>query len=436
MYEDICIILLVNLLFFAKTITYKYVSDDVPSANRKEQHKFWKKWLLVLEGHLKSDRQTDHFITTILHALVCVFIYIGFGANHVSFLTAMLFAFNPINNQGSVWISGRGYVLSALGMTMAMSIPYIGAVFLLLATYSNAGFLAPVVLAGSEHAWMLLVMPFIWMFHYKRFKNNVAAKIKMEMFTEDKKIHPMKLVLAIKTFGFYTIHALVPIKTTFYHSYMQSMAGSGMAKSYSFKDRFLYIGLLAVGFIFWRFSTQPWDLANFALLWWVVCIAPFCNFFRLQQEIAERYCYLPNVGLMFFLAFTLQSYPQFIPIFLTMYCTKLWFYMDAYTDDYFMVEQACINSPDSWFAWHIRGMKRWDTKSYQEAVILWTMARMISPREFKINFNIATALMLSGNKEEARKYFEESKQCIPKGQENQVKVLTDDWEKGNCAIVV
>lgn len=119
-----------------------------------------------------------------------------------------------------------------------------------------------------------------------------------------------------------------------------------------------------------------------------------------------------------------------------MYMTKLWTYADAYTDDYFMVEQACINSPDSWFAWHVRGMKRWDTKSYQEAVILWTMARMISPKEFKINFNIATALKLSGNTKEALQFFEESKKCVPPGQEDQIKKITDDWEKGQCAIVL
>ena len=125
---------------------------------------------IVLEGHLKSSMQADHAITTVLHALVCVFIYTGFGASQVSFLAAILFAFNPINNQGSVWISGRGYVFSALGMTMAMSIPVIGPAFLVLATYSNAGFLAPIALIGSNHAWMLLFMPIVWGFHYKRFK--------------------------------------------------------------------------------------------------------------------------------------------------------------------------------------------------------------------------------------------------------------------------
>jgi len=79
MFENICIILLVNLLFFAKALTYKYVSDDIPSSQRKEEHPKWKRWYLVLEGHLKSNTQTDHAITTVLHALVCVFIYIGFG---------------------------------------------------------------------------------------------------------------------------------------------------------------------------------------------------------------------------------------------------------------------------------------------------------------------------------------------------------------------
>ena len=321
-------------------------------------------------------------------------------------------------------------------MTAAISIPYIAPFFLIVATYSNAGFLAPIALIGSDFSWMLLFMPFVWAIHYKRFKTNVAAKIKMEMFVEDRRIHPIKLVLFTKTFGFYFIHSLIPIKTTFYHSYMQAMAGTGKVKAYSFKDRFLYVGLAAIGFIIWRFTTQPWDMANFGLLWWSVCMAPFCNLFRLQQEIAERYCYLPNVGLMVFLATALQGFPALIPIWITMYCTKLWFYMEAYIDDYFMVEQACINSPDSWFAWHVRGMKRWENKAYQEAVILWTMARMISPKEFKLNFNIATALKLSGRHKEAQEVMDHAMKNVAAGQEAQTKVLYDDWMKGKCAIVL
>lgn len=444
MFEKIYIILLVNLIFYFKCLRYNYVSDDIPSSRRKEEHPKWKYWLLVLEGHLKSTPQIDHAITTFIHALVCVFIYTGFrsieilstSTDNVSFLAALLFCVNPINNQASVWISGRGYALSALGMTSAMTFPALGIIFLTLATYSNAGFLAPLCLIGSKFSWLLLFMPAVWFFHSKRFKTNVVNKMKMEMYKEDKRIHPIKLILAIKTFGFYLTHAIIPIKTTFYHSYFQSMAGCGKEKAYSFKDKFLWIGIITILCIIKYWITTQWNMVSFALLWWCVCLAPFCNLFRLQQEIGERYCYLPTIGLMIVLAAILQPYPLAISFFLGMYMTKLWFYADIYKDDYFLIEGSKLHSPDSWFSWHVAGMKRWDSQSHQEAVILWTMARMISPKEFKLNFNIATALKLAKHDKEALDFLKIAEDNIPGGQENDAGKLIDDWKKGQMTIIL
>jgi hypothetical protein len=117
----------------------------------------------------------------------------------------------------------------------------------------------------------------------------------------------------------------------------------------------------------------------------------------------------------------------------------MWFYMDAYTDDYYLIEQACLNSPDSWFAWHVRAMKRWDSGSRQEAVILWTMARMISPNEFKLNFNIAAALRLTTNKkfhEEADQFLARAEAHIPGGQEEQAGKLIEEFRKGQVTILL
>lgn len=436
MAEKICIIILLNLVFYFKTLRFDYSSDDIPSARRKETHKPLKRWLLVLEGHLKSHPSIDHAITTILHAIVCVFIYLAFGTNNISFLAALLFSVNPINDQGAVWISGRGYVLSALGMTGALAFKYLSPLFLLLSAYSNAGFLAPIALLGSNNPLIVGFMPFIWVFYAKRFKNNVGVKIKQEMYTKDRAINIDKFVIAIKTLAFYTIHAIIPFKTTFYHSYMQSLAGSGYKKAISLKDPLLYAGLIMIGAIGYKFIFTPWDMVSFGLLWWLVCLAPFLNFLRMQQEIAQRYCYLPNVGLMVVLAYALIDYPIAQAVFITMYATKMWFWMNAYKDDYYLIEHSCFASPNAWFAWHMRAMKRWDTQSHQEALIMWVMAKNISPFEFKILFNIATTLKLSRHIKEAEQFIEQAEKNVPQGQEEQAKKVIEDWKKGQVTIII
>ena len=165
-------------------------------------------------------------------------------------------------------------------------------------------------------------------------------------------------------------------------------------------------------------------------------MAQFGNLLRIHQEIAERYCYLPSVGLMVFLSTLIYHSPVLSAIFVTMYATKLWFYMDSYTDDYYLTETASLNSPDAWFSWHVRAMKRWEMKSHQEAFILWSMAHRISPREFKINFNLATALKLSGRAKEAEQFLKIAEDNVPEGQEEQTSKMLSDWKEGRMAILL
>lgn len=436
LFEKIAIILLVNILFYCKTIKFGYVSDDVPSSQRPKEPNKWIHAFWVLEGKLKSTPEIDHATTILLHSIVCVGVYIGFGASSVSFLAALLFALNPINNQGSCWISGRGYVLSALGMVWALALPIeLGGLMLLGATYSNAGFIMPVVLIGSNHPGLLIFMPLVWMFHVKNFRKNVVDKMNMEVFTEDAHIHPKKLILATKTFGFYLSHSLIPIKTTFYHSLLESIAGCRSHKAYNL-CRFFWFGAFSIGAMLFYICTHKWDMVCFGILWWCIGIAPFLNLYRMQQELGERYSFLPNVGLMIVLASFIYTNPYLVSGFLMMYATKMWFYMDSYKDDFWLIEHARINSPDSWFAWHIAALKRWDVKSHAEAINFWVMAKSISPKEFKILFNLAAALAICGNKTDFQALLAEAEANIPKGQEKQAGQLIADFRQGKVAILV
>lgn len=436
MFEKICILIVANLLFFYKSLQYKYSSDDIPVFTHPPKTKnFYHKLYLWIESSYRAGPQVDHALTMFIHTLNSVLIYIGFGANDTSFIAALLFMVNPLNNQGSIWISGRSYALATLGLLGAMAFPYISFLFLIVATYYNAGFLAPVMFA-CFNPWILVASVPGWAINFKRFSTNVNHKIKKEMFVEDRAIKPEKFVLAIKTFGYYTSLALFPFRITFYHAFLQSCAGSGKERAYSVKDKYFWLGLAYVVGIITYFILVPWNLVSFGLLWWCVCLAPFCNLFRMSQEIAERYAYLPMPGLMFVLASLLTQWPILIAFVLGFYAAKLWNYMDSYVDDYTLVESACLYSPKSWFAWHIRAMSRWERKSFQEAVIIWTMARMISPNEFKINFNIATALRLSKNDKEAEAFISIAEKCIPAGQEEETTKLLAEWKKGNLSILL
>jgi hypothetical protein len=134
----------------------------------------------------------------------------------------------------------------------------------------------------------------------------VKYKQTTETFTEDKIIHPKKLILFTKTFGFYLIFALIPFRLTFYHNFLQSAAGSMKHKCYTF-DRYFWIGFTGIAGWIWYVSTHGWNSLAWALFAFFIAIAPFCNLYRSTQEIAERFVALPNVFLMYALAQILCS---------------------------------------------------------------------------------------------------------------------------------
>jgi hypothetical protein len=67
------------------------------------------------------------------------------------------------------------------------------------------------------------------------------------------------------------------------------------------------------------------------------------------------------------------------------------------------------------------------------------MAKNLSPNEFKLNFNLASALRMSALKEhqdEAKKLIKVAEDNMPKGQESQLKPLIEKWHNGEGIIVL
>ena len=437
MVERIIILLCVNTLFYARTLRYRYVSDDIPAHKNipKFKHK-WHKWFLEFTGNAKVTEIRDHLMTMFIHAAVCVFIYIGFGRNDISFLAALLFMINPVNGQVSVWISGRGYSLPALALVLSVSFPFLAPLFLYGGCWFTAGYPAPFVFLFSPLWWITLSIPFIWYLHYRKFKSSVLVKFAAESYGEDKRVSPRKIILAFKTYGFYLALCLVPFRITFYHSFLQSCSGNEIMrkKAYSL-DKFFWIGVggasASILAAVWRLQPITWGL-----WWFAIAIMPYCNIKRINQEIAERFAYIPNIGLMVALAAVAVNYPVFSAVMLTMYALRTWYIMPMYTDEYWLTEYAIIEDPYAWFAWHMRAVKRWDQGSFREALNMWVMAKLISPKEFKILINIAFVLHILRRYKEAEEFVTLAKECVIEGQEADAERIFAEMKEGKYPMLI
>ena len=449
-------IVVVNLALYIKTLRMKFVSDDFscwknPPVPKNAWHRLW----LQVTGQMKfyakiiqfvrtngkwfmaivRKEEFEHLFALALHTCICITIYFAFGQSWVSFVAAVLYSTNPVNNQGTIWPSGRGYALPILFLLLAMTTPVLSPIFLFSGAWYTAGFLSSLSLVGSSKWYILASMPLVWYLHSRKFTKAVKNKQVSECFTEDRLVHPKKLILGVKTFGFYLFLCIVPFRITFYHNFLQSSAGSMKHKNYTL-CRYFWIGFTAIiGWVYFAI-TGPWSPLLWAFLAFFITIVPFCNIVRANQEIAERFCALPNVFLMYALAQIVAPYHTVVVAFLAFYATRTFYTLILYKDEYYITEAAIIEDPHAWWAWHCRAMKRWDTQSYKEALILWVMAKLISPKEFKVLINIASCLRLLKNDKEADEYLRLAEENIVAGQEKEARQFIEDHRRGKLPILL
>lgn len=434
MIYKIIIILSVNMLLYARALRCGYVSDDLPCEQRrkeKKQGKYERVWQSATSGNPKLD----HAISIAVHAMCCVFIYTGLGANNISFMAALLFSANPINNQATVWISGRNYAWCGLLMMLAMTCTFSAPFAMVGAVVCSAAYFVPIGFIGSAKWYLVLLLPIVWIIKYKVLKNEINVRRGNEAVTFDRKMSWEKLIIAIKVYGFYFGLCIVPFTLTFYHAFMQSGAGAGndLMKKQSLKlDWCFWLGLSTIGYLIYS-AIWNWTPISWGIFWYSISIAPYLNLFRMSQEIAERYCYIANIGLMFALANMCN--PVLFAFIFGVYACRLIVYIPAFCDDYWLIEKSVNEDPGAWFGWYIRALKRWQQQSYREALNCWVMAKMISPKEFKILYNIAIVLKFLHKDEEATQYMKEAEKNTIKGQEKMAEHLIKEYKRGKYQLL-
>jgi hypothetical protein len=217
---------------------------------------------------------------------------------------------------------------------------------------------------------------------------------------------------------------------------LESLAGNDLSrKKCHKKDKFFFIGL-SVMIFFVLYSLMGWDNISWGIFWFAICVAPYLNFYRMQQEIAERYIYLANIGLMFAVANIIIGYPLIIVGLLALYAVRLWFLLPMYADDYWLIEYSVREEPSAWYNWHIRGHKLLERGGVVEALNMFVMAHSLSPKEFKVLFNIGIVLTMVRKPEEAKKFFDEAEKNIVEGQEKEAKNLLELARNGQLPLLL
>lgn len=122
-------------------------------------------------------------------------------------------------------------------------------------------------------------------------------------------------------------------------------------------------------------------------------------------------------------------------LFLGYYIGRLLTYQPAYCDDYWLIEKGVNEDPAAWYCWHVRGHKRWQQQAIRETLNCWVMAKMLSPKEFKILYNIAVVLKFLKREKESGDFIQLARENVIRGQENTANHLFKEYEAGRLQLL-
>lgn len=279
------IILLLNMLVYRKAIYYNLINDD--SAVMKTN-----------PFNVKREKQVCIFLHTIIAEYVCFI----FGI--VGFIAAILISVHPHGIQIPIWRSAKDYGKNALMVLMSIAYAPIGSIFYIFANHEIPCILfTPFIFLFTKHWYLVFIFPIIALFTWKKLKwaiDNRAERHKVFSAQDDCKIGKFKwtnLVIVVKTFSYYALASLLPIKNGYYNSFLVTIGSSEKETKYWLSlNRHFWGGLFAMILmgIAWWFN--KFNYIGLGIMLFVTSIGPYLNFITVQQWTTSRYAYTALIG--------------------------------------------------------------------------------------------------------------------------------------------
>lgn len=283
------LIIFVNLIYLP-AIKYGLVSDDATA--------------------LKTNPypvRREKIGSIVLHILVAEYIYLAFGSTLPALIAAILFSIHPATVQISCWRSGKYYGLNALLFLVILTFAPISAPLYFLTLKWGLGTITftPLIFLFTKYWYIALIFPLLFWISWKYIKGNISSKIKGDgIFTaslpEDftpQKFRKKNLIIMVKTFGFYFLSCLLPIKNGFYNSFLSTLGSSEKSNKYwySFNKHFWggVFAMITMAAIWWF---NRFNFIGMGIMLFVLSLIPFLNIITVQQFTASRYVYLPLIG--------------------------------------------------------------------------------------------------------------------------------------------
>ena len=328
----------------------RWVRYHLCGGNFPSKHKF-PNGQPVPTGKIPARHHTLSVVVFTLSVLSTYYFLQAIVGPKVAFLACLLFAVHPVVTQGVAWISGLGYPLSLLWITLSLNL--LGYYYSFTAPSTTItcavflGFLLIQFLAINALFVALVSFPILLFMGYYPFAilailisivqgaQIVRATIKLRKDEFEKQamggstfIKPRKFIVAAKTFLYYIIHSLFPSRMGLYHKW-----GYHYGSDVERESIFFFLGLLAAGGVVTWFFLTPIIAIKLGLLWFSCFIFIFLNWITIQQFVTERYLMIPVIGICLIVSYFLQDYIYIYTFILGLALCRTWLHLPTYDDE-------------------------------------------------------------------------------------------------------
>lgn len=444
------------LLFLTITVWLTYwhaihsgfVSDDIEGLLnydgklKKFDYGHLNKWLLY--KLLDKSPHRNHLFSIFLHNANVILLFsflINFVPVKLVFYTCILFAIHPICIQSVAWISGRGYPISLffclLGFNLVnlLKMPSFSlSPGVTLACFSILYFVLYYISIAAQHATLMTFVLLAFFGNYflaiigavisivaglgiVKDVINIRTKVfKQQNLERSTKVSPKKVIVAIKSLGYYTRLCFFPKRLGLYHTFCYQY-NDNVEK----EDKWFWLGfLILLGFV--ALFVRGDLIIRFAVLWFLSYIFVFLNWITVHQFVSERYAYIPSIGVCVLVAYGVfyldnlffGGAPVLMSLLTGIALMRSWVHLPTYNEEVSFYQSNVWNYPDSETAFGNLGVVYMKCNLIGSAMDMWQISLKINPTYDVAHYNIHSVLKQRGDFINARDFLKkavDSPQC-------------------------
>lgn len=376
----------------------------------------------------------------------------------IAFLATLLWTVHPVCCQTVTWISGQGYLTAAFfmfaGLNYALSyasaLPSLSRTeqVALLGGYGVLQWLAFRSQFTAIAAVVILTYLKLWPFAavagviacigaYRTIKEVVsvrAATFKQQQMGASTQFHWRKLVVVGKTLYYYTKLAFFPKRLGLYHTYGYHYPLPWIEWEDKYFWAGLAIGLAMLAGIIWA----PSALVAFGCLWWLAFIVFVLNLITVHQFVAERYVWLPVLGLCLIVAAYAPAWLFWAAF--GVLIMRTWAHLPTYANELKFYQSNIWNHETSEVAFGNLGVTYLRLGHTGTAVDTWNVGANVN-NDYDVNwYNLYSVFRGQGLHHEARQYLLKALSCstchFPKEWRKELETLEMEiaWQKAMATV--